>query len=217
MFQDGPHEIIWSPTAEAHSVPSSTRRPTAVQTHCEQSVMVDNRSGAGTPAQDWACAATPLSGPSWCTTDYNTPPEGQATFPRDFSPGPNSCWRAPPGSATTNAESRTPAVHSDPRSARSQCPSPESRRSIANSMRFPSNGFTYYLTFFSKFFSSFPHGTCSLSVSCQYSALDGVYHPFWAAFPNNPTHGKRIVNGTLHRERDCHPLWCAVPSNLSTG
>ena len=33
----------------------------------------------------------------------------------------------------------------------------------------------------------FPHGTCSLSVSCCYLALDGVYHPLWAAFPNNPT------------------------------
>ncbi|KAK9521670.1 hypothetical protein VZT92_020036 [Zoarces viviparus] len=29
--------------------------------------------------------------------------------------------------------------------------------------------------------------TCRLSVSCQYLALDGVYHPLWAAFPNNPT------------------------------
>ena len=29
--------------------------------------------------------------------------------------------------------------------------------------------------------------TCLLSVSCQYLALDGVYHPLWAAFPNNPT------------------------------
>ncbi|EDO25779.1 predicted protein, partial [Nematostella vectensis] len=56
---------------------------------------------------------------------------------------------------------------------------------------FPFNGFTYFLTLFSKCFSSFPHGTCSLSVSCQYLALDGVYHPFWAAFPNNPTRRKR--------------------------
>ena len=46
---------------------------------------------------------------------------------------------------------------------------------------------------FSKSFSSFPHGTCSLSVSCLYLALDGVYHPFWAAFPNNPTLRKHIA------------------------
>ena len=57
----------------------------------------------------------------------------------------------------------------------------------ASSIRFPFNGFTYFLTLFSKFFSSFPHGTCSLSVSCPYLALDEIYHPFWAAFPNNPT------------------------------
>jgi len=35
--------------------------------------------------------------------------------------------------------------------------------------------------------SSFPHGTCSISVSRRYLALGEVYHPFWAAFPNNPT------------------------------
>ena len=44
--------------------------------------------------------------------------------------------------------------------------------------RFPFNNFTYCLTLFSKFFSSFPHGTCSLSVSRQYLALDEIYHPF---------------------------------------
>ena len=53
--------------------------------------------------------------------------------------------------------------------------------------RFPFNNFTYCLTLFSKFFSSFPHGTCSLSVSRRYLALDEIYHPFWAAFPSNPT------------------------------
>ena len=52
---------------------------------------------------------------------------------------------------------------------------------------FPFNNFTYCLTLFSKFFSSFPRGTCSLSVSRQYLALDGIYHPFRAAFPNNST------------------------------
>ena len=53
--------------------------------------------------------------------------------------------------------------------------------------RFTLNGFTYYFTFFSKFFSSFPHGTCSLSVSGEYLALDGIYHPFSAAVPSNTT------------------------------
>ena len=59
--------------------------------------------------------------------------------------------------------------------------------------RFPFNNFTYFLTLFSKFFSSFPHGTCSLSVSRHYLALDEIYHPFWAVFPNNPTLRKCII------------------------
>ncbi|ELT87650.1 hypothetical protein CAPTEDRAFT_96808, partial [Capitella teleta] len=42
-------------------------------------------------------------------------------------------------------------------------------------------------TLSSKFFSTFPHGTCSLSDLPWYLALDGVYHPLWAAFSNNPT------------------------------
>ena len=64
---------------------------------------------------------------------------------------------------------------------------------IANSIRFPFNGFTYFLTLFSKTFSTFRHRTCSRSFSCLYLALDGVYHPFWAAFPNNPTLRKHIA------------------------
>ena len=59
--------------------------------------------------------------------------------------------------------------------------------------RFPFNNFTYCFTLFPKCFSSFPHGTCSLSVSRLYLALDGIYHPFWAAFPNNSTLWKRIT------------------------
>jgi len=53
--------------------------------------------------------------------------------------------------------------------------------------RFPVGNFTYYFTLSPECFSTFPHGTCSLSVSRQYLALDGVYHPIWAAIPNNPT------------------------------
>ena len=60
-------------------------------------------------------------------------------------------------------------------------------KSNTDFIRFPFSSFRYYLTLFSKFFSSFPHGTCSLSVSYQYLALDGIYHPLWAAIPNNST------------------------------
>jgi hypothetical protein len=68
-----------------------------------------------------------------------------------------------------------------------------SRRAHPGSERFPFNNFTYCLTLFSKFFSSFPHGTCSLSVSRRYLALDEIYHPICAAFPNNATLRTRIT------------------------
>ena len=50
-----------------------------------------------------------------------------------------------------------------------------------------SNDFAYCLTLSPKCFSSFPHGTCSLSVSRQYLALDGYHHPLHAPFPRNAT------------------------------
>ena len=63
--------------------------------------------------------------------------------------------------------------------------------------RFPFDNFTYYLTLFSKFFSSFPHGTCSLSVSRRYLALDEIYHPFRTAFPSYSTLGTPFVRAEL--------------------
>ncbi|CAN7092820.1 unnamed protein product, partial [Brassica rapa subsp. narinosa] len=54
-------------------------------------------------------------------------------------------------------------------------------------IRFPPDNFKHSLTLFSKSFSSLPRGTCSLSVSRPYLALDGIYRPIGAAFPNNPT------------------------------
>ncbi|KAL2453419.1 Uncharacterized protein Adt_48708 [Abeliophyllum distichum] len=60
-------------------------------------------------------------------------------------------------------------------------------------IRFPPDNFKHSLTLFSKFFSSFPRGTCSLSVSRLYLALDGIYRPIGAAFPNNPTRRQRLV------------------------
>lgn len=67
------------------------------------------------------------------------------------------------------------------------------RSAPATSIRFPPSNFKHFLTLFSKSFSPFPRGTCSLSVSCQYLALDGIYHPLKAAFPNSPTRGERLV------------------------
>ena len=62
-------------------------------------------------------------------------------------------------------------------------------------LRFPFSNFRYSLTLFSKFFASFPHGTCTLSVSHQYLALDGIYHQLRAAIPNNSTRRNTVSNG----------------------
>ena len=91
-----------------------------------------------------------------------------------------------------------------PQSNRQQStPRAERRTSISRSaydrgaspapIRFPPGNFKHSLTLFSKSFSSFPRGTCSLSVSRRYLALDGVYRPIGAAFPNNPTRRQRLV------------------------
>jgi hypothetical protein len=60
-------------------------------------------------------------------------------------------------------------------------------------IRFPPDNFKHSLTLFSKSFSSFPRGTCLLSGSHPYLALDGIYRPIGAAFPNNPTRRQRLV------------------------
>ena len=54
----------------------------------------------------------------------------------------------------------------------------------------PFQQFQTLLTLFSKSFSYFPHGTCLLSVSHTYLAVDEIYHQFCAPVPRNVTPGK---------------------------
>ena len=82
---------------------------------------------------------------------------------------------------------------------------------------FPLADFKHSLTLFSKFFASFPHGTCSLSVMSQYLALDGIYHPIQAAIPSNPTLQGRIVRPRTATVQDSHLLRYPVPRDLSGG
>ena len=51
----------------------------------------------------------------------------------------------------------------------------------------PFQQFQALLTLFPKSFSSFPHGTCLLSVSNLYLALDEIYHPLCAPIPRSVT------------------------------
>ena len=86
---------------------------------------------------------------------------------------------------------------------------------VTAAIGFPFNGFTHCLTLFSKFFSSFPHGTCSLSVSYQYLALDEVYHPLNAALSSCATQRKDITERqTGNQGRGSHPPWQSVPRHL---
>ena len=127
---------------------------------------------------------------------YNTHSKEQATFLVPLSSKKNWCWLV------------LTKVHQIIDLA-------DFIRIITGLNRFPFNNFTYFLTLFSKFFSSFPHGTCSLSVSRPYLALDETYHPFWAAFPNNPTLWKKtVLHKTGSQRRDSHPLWYPIPRDL---
>ena len=96
--------------------------------------------------------------------------------------GPGLGRRRDPRRSAPRADRRTGSRRST--SDRGASPAP---------IRFPPDNFKHSLTLFSKSFSSFPRGTCLLSVSRPYLALDGIYRPIRAAFPNNPTRGQRLV------------------------
>lgn len=81
---------------------------------------------------------------------------------------------------------------------------------MSEQLPFPFNNFTCCFTLFSKCFSSFHHCTCSLSVSRLYLALDGVYHPLGAAFPNNST-----PRAPSHTDATDHRLTGLSPSPAS--
>ncbi|CAF2098238.1 unnamed protein product [Brassica napus] len=87
-----------------------------------------------------------------------------------------------PRRATPRIDRRTGLLRSA--SDRDESPAP---------IRFPPDNFKHSLTLFSKSFSPLPCGTCSLSVSHPYLALDRIYRPIGAAFPNNPTRGQHLV------------------------
>ena len=85
-------------------------------------------------------------------------------------------------------------------------------------LRFHFSDFRYSLTLFSKFFASFPHGTCTLSVSHRYLALDGIYHPLRAAIPSNSTRRRHmLMPQTPSQIRGCHPFKRSFPEDLDRG
>jgi len=62
------------------------------------------------------------------------------------------------------------------------------------------------LTLFPKFFATFPHGTCLLSVSSKYLALGGIHLPISTVLSNSATRRARpIEQSVTPRERGSHP------------
>ena len=104
---------------------------------------------------------------------------------------------------------RWPAPRRMPRLRITRCPS----RHESNHKRFPFSNFTYYLTPFPRCFSSFDHSTCALSVSSLYLALEEIYLPLCAAFPNYATLRRGPIKAWIHTVRGSHPLWRPVPGN----
>eukprot|EP00253_Pinus_taeda_P015890 PITA_15890 len=108
-----------------------------------------------------------LLGPCFKTGQMESPPTNTMSAP---------CWFAPQVERRTSLRIST-----------------SDRDESTASICFPPGNFKHFLTLFSKSFSSFPRGTCSLSVSRPYLALDGIYHPIRVSFPNNLTCRKRLV------------------------
>ncbi len=188
MFQDGSVDTI-SPTSLAHgcvTFPMSPRRGyTAV-------ACIPRRNNTEVQAR-LSVRLVPQSSPR-----YNgrvRPSEESRNNTNTLSRRPNWCW---------------------PTWAPVQRPRPPKKTQVSlASIVFPLNNFKHFLTLFSKFFASFPHGTCSLSVSRQYLALDEIYHPFCTALPSNATLRKPpVLCRRPSRRRDSHPLWCPVPKDL---
>jgi hypothetical protein len=65
------------------------------------------------------------------------------------------------------------------------------------------------LTLFSNYFSSFPHGTCSLSDSRRYLALDEIYHLIYAPVPGNATPRFRTLRRAKHVLNWAFTIRCA--------
>ena len=186
MFQDGSFKTIKSTSLAWKSrVKRVCKRHSAKCMHCTP----NDHIAPNQPCQKAHTAKTSVP-PAVSLQSYNT--AKAATFSQSFVQQKKLMLTCKWKSASTRAEMKQKsALRSD------FLPLPTLKDWFPTRMtgvkRFPFNNFTHCLTLFSKFFSSFPHGTCSLSVSRQYLALDEIYHPFWAAFPNNSTLWKRIT------------------------
>ncbi|CAN7092527.1 unnamed protein product [Brassica rapa subsp. narinosa] len=192
------------PTSLAYIVPStrgcSPWRPDAVMSttgrerHSVLRIFKGRRECTG---HHVTCGALPAAGPYLRLSRFQG---GQARPPRPpthrgLALAPTAGYRSRASAPSTFGASRRPE-HADAearREARAADHDYGSDDASPAPIRFPPDNFKHSLTLFSKSFSSLPRGTCSLSVSRPYLALDGIYRPIGAAFPNNPTRRQRLV------------------------
>ena len=142
-----------------------------------------------------------------------------ATRPGPERDGREGVSRSRSFATDPSAVCRTPNRR-EPRRRAQNAPRVEGRKMrAADTARngFPFSDFRHSLTLFSKFFASFPHGTCSLSVMSQYLALEGIYLPIKAAIPSNPTLQGRIVRPRSATSQDSHLLRYHIPMDFSDG
>uniref|UniRef100_A0A6N2KVR7 Senescence-associated protein n=1 Tax=Salix viminalis TaxID=40686 RepID=A0A6N2KVR7_SALVM len=163
----------------ASQLPCALRVYSPVDSHTCQtpwSVFQDGTNGEPTGrCPERACAGARRDG-ARCS------PRSQRRHLHRRFKGPGLGRHRDPHRSTPRADRRTGCRRST--SDRGASPAP---------IHFPPDNFKHSLTLFSKSFSSFPRGTCLLSVSRPYLALDGIYRPIGAAFPNNPTRRQRLV------------------------
>jgi hypothetical protein len=200
-----------------HSSPSFGSQQACSHSNLSQKIAVGGRcTPLGDPAAQFSCASwawhpparthVRLLGPCFKTgrmQDFRQRPERAGTpkgpprraHARDPRPPRRrvvgvSIGPHPPSAAEDHAGKRPVSNRGGDEKDRRR---PLDRSTKVPCIRFPLGNFKHSLTLFSKFFSSFPRGTCSLSVPRQYLALDGIYHPIGAAFPSNPTRRQRLV------------------------
>jgi len=83
------------------------------------------------------------------------------------------------------------------------------------SLSFPVQQFQARLTLFPKSFSSFPQGTCLLSASSLYLALDEIYHPLYGPIPRIVTLRTHAVHRGLQQNARFSPTTMPFSKGLS--
>nr|TKS01559.1 hypothetical protein D5086_0000171980 [Populus alba]TKS05964.1 hypothetical protein D5086_0000127920 [Populus alba] len=196
-----------------HSSPSFGSRQACSHSNPSQKIKVGRRCNPrGDPASQLPCALrvySPVDSHT-CQTPWSVFQDGTNGEPTGRCPE-RACAGARRDGARCSPRSRRRRLHgrfkgpgfgrhrdphrstprADRRTGRNR--STSDRGASPAPIHFPPDNFKHSLTLFSKSFSSFPRGTCLLSVSRPYLALDGIYRPIGAAFPNNPTRRQRLV------------------------